>query len=116
MYQYCTFADATSNEMDVNTQGLMNLAGILKQSVPKIRKIAATKSEEEASEIAQIPKSRIWNSSENLIKYVITTRIPALIYQNHHPYFFCQLGTLILINTPLIRATNKIIVAIVISY
>ena len=79
--------------MDVNTQGLMNLAGILKQSVPKIRKISATsKGEEEASEIAQIPKSGIWNTSENLIKYVITTRIPALIYQNHHPYFFCQLG------------------------
>ena len=79
--------------MDVNTQGLLNLAGILNQSVPKIRKVCLTeKGEEKASEVVKIKKSGIWNASENLIKYVITTRIPVLIYQNHHPYFYCQLG------------------------
>ena len=79
--------------MDVNTQGLMNLAGILNQSVPKIRRTSVSNKEEEVCEIAPIPKSGIWSTTENLVKYVIATRIPALIYQNHHPYFFCQLGT-----------------------
>ena len=79
--------------MDVNTQGLLNLAGILNQSVPKIKKVSVTeKGEEITSEVVQIKKSGIWNAGKNLIKYVITTRIPVLIFQNHHPYFYCQLG------------------------
>ncbi|KAI6650432.1 hypothetical protein LOD99_5869 [Oopsacas minuta] len=99
-YQYCTFADATSNEMDMNTQGLMNLAGILKQSVPKIKKTSGENNSEEGREIAEIPKSGIWNASENLIRYIMTTRIPVIIYQNHHPYFFCQLGKVVYSNVP----------------